>query len=87
MSRGVFPRSGAWAWMTLMIDASKETIAKRLAGLHAFMPLLQLPWPQADPVESHLACQRGDNEWDSFPRQMKPRTAGLLVKGGEKKQL
>ena len=35
---------------------AKEIISKRLAGLHAFMPLLSLPWPQADPVESAALC-------------------------------
>ena len=35
---------------------AKEIVSKRLAGLHAFMPLLSLPWPQADPVESAALC-------------------------------
>eukprot|EP00434_Breviolum_minutum_P026811 symbB.v1.2.023696.t1/scaffold2189.1/size92612/6 len=37
----------------------QEIVAKRLAGLHSFMPLLSLPWPQADPVESHLPATLG----------------------------
>ena len=31
-----------------------DKVAKRMAGFHAFMPLLHLPWPQANPVPSHL---------------------------------
>ena len=31
-----------------------DKVAKRLAGFHVFMPLLHLPWPQANPVQSHL---------------------------------
>lgn len=38
--------------LAALAPSVKEIISKRLAGLHAFMPLLSLPWPQADPVES-----------------------------------
>eukprot|EP00971_Amphidinium_carterae_P209311 4152025-Amphidinium_carterae.1 len=31
-----------------------EQLAKRLAGLHLFFPLLSLPWPARDPAVSHL---------------------------------
>lgn len=31
-----------------------EKLANRLAGLHLFMPLLSLPWPQANPAASYL---------------------------------
>eukprot|EP00913_Durusdinium_trenchii_P022291 g20944.t1 len=56
---GIAARAPAEEWVQDVLDRPfgwgvLETIAKRLAGLHAFMPLLQLPWPQADPVESHL---------------------------------
>ena len=37
------------SWTSML---RKELVSKRLGGLHAFMPLLQLPWPQQEPLES-----------------------------------
>ena len=38
----------------LALEATEELMSQRLGGLHAFMPLLQLPWPQQEPLRGHL---------------------------------